>query len=72
MAVSKNVNAPIQLDGRLALLIELLLQPSLYEIAIQAAKQLTGALATEVQMCEIIHGRSLALRLYIWTTNVSL
>jgi len=31
------------------------LQPSLDEIAIQAAEQLTGTLATEVQMCEIVH-----------------
>ena len=72
MAVGKDVDAAMQLDGRLDLRIELPLQPSFDEIAIQTAEQLTGALATEVQMCEIVHGRSLALRLYIWTPNISL
>jgi hypothetical protein len=38
------------------------LQPAFDEIAIQTAEQLTGTLATEVKMCEIVHGRSLALR----------
>jgi hypothetical protein len=62
----------MQLDGRFDLWIELPLQPPFDEIAIQTAEQLTGALATEVQMCEIVHARSLALRLCIVTLNISL
>src|SRR5689334_19964804 len=61
MAIGKDINAAMQLDGRFDLWIELPLQPSLDEIAIQTAEHLTGALATEVQMCEIVHPRSLAL-----------
>jgi hypothetical protein len=70
VAIGEHVDAAMQLDGRFDLRIELPLQPSLDEIAIQTAEQLTGTLATEVKMCEIVHGRSLALPLIY--TNVSL
>ena len=71
MAIGEHVDAAMQLDGRFDLRVELPLQPPFDEIAIQAAEQLTRTLATEVKMCEIVHGRSLTLRL-VSTPNISL
>ena len=72
MAIRKHVNAAMQLDGCFDIGFKLPLQPSFDEIAIQTAEQLAGTLATKVKMCEIVHGRSLALRLCFFTPNVSL
>ncbi|MNH36637.1 hypothetical protein D3C79_974520 [compost metagenome] len=72
MTISEYVDAAMQLDGRFDLRVELPLQPPFDEIAIQAAEQLTRTLATEVKMCEIVHGRSLALPPCLVTLNVSL
>jgi len=72
MAIGKHIDLTMQSNRRFDLRVELPLQPSFDEIAIQTAEQLTGALATEVQMCEIVHGRSLAPRPRLFTPHISL
>jgi hypothetical protein len=70
MTISKYVDAAMQLDSGLDLGLELPLQPAFDKIAIETAEQLTGTLATEVKMCEIVHGRSLAPRSGIYTQHI--
>jgi hypothetical protein len=59
MAVGKDIDAAMQLDSRLDLRVKLPLQPPFDEIAIQTAEQLTGTLATEMKMREIVHAAQL-------------
>ncbi|MNC17218.1 hypothetical protein D3C75_650910 [compost metagenome] len=54
------VDMPVQPDGRLQRRREAPFQRAFDEVAIQAAKQLLRRRAAEVQVCEVVHERSLA------------
>ena len=61
VVVCKNINAAVQRNTVFNISAVLAVQPPFDEIAIQAAKHFFRALSAQVQMCEIIHRRSLAL-----------
>ncbi len=54
------VDMPVQPDGRLQRWREAPFQRAFDEVAIQAAKQLVRRRAAKVQVCEVVHERSLA------------
>ncbi|MNI92142.1 hypothetical protein D3C73_1499020 [compost metagenome] len=65
MLIGVAVDVPMQPNGSLQRRRKAPLQRAFDEIAVQAAKQLLRRRAAQVQVCEVIHGRSLALRIRI-------
>ncbi|MNH28917.1 hypothetical protein D3C79_891190 [compost metagenome] len=60
MAVGITVDVPVQADRRFQCRRKAPFQRALDEIAIQAAEQLLRRRAAQVQVCEVVHGASLA------------
>ncbi|MNC54447.1 hypothetical protein D3C75_1039310 [compost metagenome] len=58
--VSVTVDLPVQPDGRLQRRRKAPFQRAFDKVAIQAAKQLLRRRAAQVQVCEVVHERSLA------------
>ncbi|MNN48033.1 hypothetical protein D3C81_1624850 [compost metagenome] len=65
MTVGIAVDMPVQADRRFQRWGKAPFQRALDEIAIQAAEQLLRRGAAQVQVCEVVHGASLALPPFI-------